>query len=579
MAKAFDRDGLRQFVAGGEKSPPPVFVGREGVISDIKAAALRAWTPGAAKQGEPGMTRILQGAPGSGKSSVLAELEARCAAAQAPGEPRIAVLNSADFDDMAGVYRRLAEAVNPEEADRLFEETWRGWSAGVSAQFIAGAEGRREGGSSQAAPPPTMSAFARWAAGWSRTAEAGARHWDYPLIVAIDEAQTLPAAPDSPASYFIRSIHNAAAGLPLTLVLAGLGDTADRAGEMGMTRGLVLHPIGSLTEAETGELMRGFCGRFGLDAAGRDAELEALAAPCEGWPRHLHFALQALGRQALAADGDPGGIDWDAVGREAAESRLRYYVQQQSPEMQASHLLVAAVMRDLGGGMATSGVDRLIEEHAADAPGYRLPVGTSSGEFRLRLVHQGALQRDDYGRYRCPIPSFRAFLVDAGRTPGRRLLHAASRGDGATALRALDDGADIGFRGKRGVTALHVAAGYGRAGMVRLLIGRGADPAAADDVGETPAGTALRFGKTECRPPDPGGGASHAGAGGLWAGLLNSAIQLPVTKVHAARLFIESASRATIPACAFGKARFRPRRTAQPSRRRSMNATDRVRQD
>ena len=515
VAKAFDRDGLQQFVSEDEGLPPPVFVGREGVIADIEAAARRVWTPGAARLGKPKATRVIQGAPGSGKSSILAELEAQFAAASAPGEPRIAVLNSADFDDMAGVYRRLAEAVNPEEADRLFEETWRGWSAGVSAQFVAGAEGRREGGSSQAAPPPpTMSAFARWAAGWSQTAEAGARRWDYPLIVAIDEAQTLPAAPDSPASYFLRSIHNAAAGLPLSLVLAGLGDTADRAGEMDMTRGLAVHAIGSLTAAETGELMRGFCSRFGLDASGRDAELEALAAPCEGWPRHLHFAVQALGRQALAADGDPGGIDWDAAGREAAESRLRYYVQQQSPEMQASHLLVAAVMRYLGGGMATSDVDRLIEEHAADAPGYRLPEGTSSGEFRLRLVHQGALQRGaDDGLYRCPIPSFRTFLIDAGRTPGRRLLHAASRGDGAMALRALDDGADIGFRGKRGLTALHVAAGYSRAGMVRPLIGRGADPAAADDVGETPAGTARRYDKEDCarlieeaRPtgPEPG---------------------------------------------------------------------------
>ena len=214
MAKAFDRDGLQQFVSEDEGLPPPVFVGREGVIADIEAAARRAWTPGAARLGKPKATRVIQGAPGSGKSSILAELEAQFAAASAPGEPRIAVLNSADFDDMAGVYRRLAEAVNPEEADRLFEETWRGWSAGVSAQFVAGAEGRREGGSSQAAPPPPpMSAFARWAAGWSRTAEAGARRWDYPLIVAIDEAQTLPAAPDSPASYFLRSIHNAAAGL------------------------------------------------------------------------------------------------------------------------------------------------------------------------------------------------------------------------------------------------------------------------------------------------------------------------------------------------------------------------------
>ena len=66
MAKALDEMGLREFVAAGEGSPPPVFVGREDVISDILAAAERAWTPEGSRHGEPKMTRILQGAPGSG---------------------------------------------------------------------------------------------------------------------------------------------------------------------------------------------------------------------------------------------------------------------------------------------------------------------------------------------------------------------------------------------------------------------------------------------------------------------------------------------------------------------------------
>ena len=62
MATAlFDGDRLRDFVAAGEKSPPPVFVGRTEAIADIEAAARRAWKPGASNQGEPGATRILQG--------------------------------------------------------------------------------------------------------------------------------------------------------------------------------------------------------------------------------------------------------------------------------------------------------------------------------------------------------------------------------------------------------------------------------------------------------------------------------------------------------------------------------------
>ncbi|MCY4463708.1 MAG: hypothetical protein OXC26_25435, partial [Albidovulum sp.] len=95
MATAlFDGDGLREFVAAGEKSPPPVFVGRTEAIADIEAAARRAWKPGASNQGEPGATRILQGAPGAGKSSILAEMEFRSLRAAAPGSPRVLVLSS-----------------------------------------------------------------------------------------------------------------------------------------------------------------------------------------------------------------------------------------------------------------------------------------------------------------------------------------------------------------------------------------------------------------------------------------------------------------------------------------------------
>ena len=83
MARAYDENGLRDFIAAGEKSPPPVFVGREDVISDILAAAKRAWRPGKGRHGEPGMTRIVHGAPGSGKSSVLGEMQSRCRGAPA----------------------------------------------------------------------------------------------------------------------------------------------------------------------------------------------------------------------------------------------------------------------------------------------------------------------------------------------------------------------------------------------------------------------------------------------------------------------------------------------------------------
>ena len=404
MATAlFDGDGLRGFVAAGEGSPPPVFVGRTEAIADIEAAARRAWKRGPASYGEPKATRILHGAPGAGKSSILAEMEFRSLRAAAPGSPRVLVLSSEQLtSDLPSALAAVSAAggMNRDEwskrAGRILHR--------ISAVGVFGLS--LELAQSGAKPPDNLFALAR---------AMPATAWNAPVIAAVDEAQNLPAGETMPTALFLQSIHNATSGLPLTLVLAGLGDTQDRAQEMGLTRGLKLYEVGRLSVEETDELMRGFCKRFGLRAEGSEPFLAELAAGAEGWPRHLHFALQALGEEALAADGDLGRVSWNSAAKRAAESRLRYYRAQQSREMKATDRLVAAVMRDLRDDMPLSVVVGLIEANAADAPGFRLADSTTPEAFFRRLVHQGALHEGADGRFHCPIPSFRSFLIEEGK--------------------------------------------------------------------------------------------------------------------------------------------------------------------
>ena len=503
MSRAFNENSLRDFIAAGEKSPPPVFVGREGVIADILSAAKRAWKPGDGRHGEPGMTRIILGAPGSGKSSVLAEIQSRCRNAPArPGMPRELILNSVELTDISAVLQRLAEAVNPAEADRLFRAERRGFRLDISARPAGnGGEAGWDRSSGKPAAEPTLAAFARWAAGWNSPGDTGRGKWDFPLIVAVDEAQRLPPDPHSAAAKFIQSVHDAASGLPLTLVLAGLGDTPGLAEKMGLARGLRLHPVGGLAKEETEELLWGFCDRFGIETAGAEDRLAALAVPCEGWPRHLHFALQAFGSAALEAGGVAARIGWDDVFAAAADSRRAYYRARQDADMELSGNLVGAVMLELDGHSSRKEIIRLIKRRVG--PGrtevdWSLPPGSDAHSFLEHLIHRGALQADEEGRFLCPIPSFRSFLIDEGMEPGAALLYAASRGDERRMERALAAGAGIEIRGRQGLTPLHVAAGCGRAGMVRLLLDRGADPSARDSGGRTPADTARRYGKEDC---------------------------------------------------------------------------------
>ena len=86
--------------------------------------------------------------------------------------------------------------------------------------------------------------------------------WTASVIVAIDEAQNLPAHPNTPTEILLRALHEGQTGLPLTLVLTGLGDTVDHAANMGLTRGLTIHMIEALETDDVTQLMTGFCARL-----------------------------------------------------------------------------------------------------------------------------------------------------------------------------------------------------------------------------------------------------------------------------------------------------------------------------
>ncbi len=407
MAKAFDEEGLCGFTAAGEGSPPPVFVGREDVISDILAAAERAWRPGADWHGEPKMTRIVQGAPGSGKSSVLAELQSRLLGMEAGADPRLLTVSSTRLTTEAGVADVLAAVA----AAALTEKKgWRAIGRDVFARIRREVDGVSVAGAGVTLRANDMPDPAALAA-LEKTLPGG--EWPRPVILAVDEAQNLPSDKHTPAGQLFRGIHEAAFGLPLTLVLAGLGDTPDVAGRMGLTRGLRQHPVGGLSAEDTEELLRGFCGRFGIKTAGAEDRLAALAAPCEGWPRHLHFALQAFGSAALEAGGDAARISWDGVLAAAAESRRAYYRAQQDADMELSGNLVGALMLGLDRHSSVIELASLIKRRAAPGQteaGWSLPPGVDAHSFLERLVHQGALQTDEDGRFHCArSPASEAF--------------------------------------------------------------------------------------------------------------------------------------------------------------------------
>ena len=118
---SFDRDGLAFFIGGSDKNPPPVFVGRQEVLEDVVRVAERAWTLRAT--GESGVTRIIQGAPGAGKSSILTKLEERLNGGWTKaGTPRILKLDYHVLFNPTGFLGLLAKMVNRRRAPNVLVE-------------------------------------------------------------------------------------------------------------------------------------------------------------------------------------------------------------------------------------------------------------------------------------------------------------------------------------------------------------------------------------------------------------------------------------------------------------------------
>ncbi len=357
---------------------------------------------------------IVQGAPGAGKSALFDELRDRALTRDHyPNQSRVVVVSNKDLlEGLPDVLELIGLAGG------LSSEKWRRMSSnialGVNLKILKAETSMSWTASDNSRPNNSLELRKRFPAD----------KWQGPVILCIDEAQRLPEKKYAPQTLFLQDIHDDRSSLPLSLVLGGLSDTADVVERMGLTR-VDVREIGALTTVpdmngyiETEDLMLSFCDHFGIERSGQTDRLMGLAAPCEGWPRHLHHALQSMGREVLRTDGDLAAVNWRRIHREAAESRLKYYRIQRDGKMRDSRILVARTMQGFHDGMVGSTVADLIQRAVEDRPGLRLPENMSPAGFRSHLVHRGVLHMDMDDRYHCPIPSFRSFLVRAGENGG-----------------------------------------------------------------------------------------------------------------------------------------------------------------
>lgn len=138
--------------------------------------------------------------------------------------------------------------------------------------------------------------------------------------------------------------------------------------------------------------------------------------------------------------------------------------------------------------------------NASDETALHLAAAWNEVAVVQRLLDCGASPQAFNFEGKTPIDVARGRgLTDLWQTMvGRQLVKAAQAGDEPGVHAALHDGALIDLKDPiTGDTALHVAARYGRSGVIRLLLQRGAARGVENDVGDTPLHTAARSGEAQ----------------------------------------------------------------------------------
>ena len=412
-----DLEGLKAFTRRSDRGRPLHFLGREQELSRIQAA-LRQVQKAGHDESAVGLTQLITAAPGAGKTALLRELGQRWGR-----EARIVRLKISMLEDPVTPYLEMAVQLAPEAAGQLNVTTTESDTLGVRYFLEAS---RHKGSQRKPEIPANMNAMARWLAqtGLAQAAsDAGQPDEGHgkPIVLLVDEIQNL--AKLSNPSALLRDVHEGVEGLPVLMVLAGLGDSGKVLREYGISRfDRKAHlPLGSLAPGAARDAVRKFLDHFrvrGQDEQ-RAAWIEAIARDSCGWPQHLVSGLDGAAEALVEGQGDIGHASIAAAREAAAKLRREYYVRQAEPFAGMPEVLSAvftAMPREQGSGATPAELAKGIRQAYQSNP--RLEQWMKEGDVFDGLLHQGLIQDFGEGLYRCPIPSLRNYIEEVCASHG-----------------------------------------------------------------------------------------------------------------------------------------------------------------
>ena len=263
------------------------FAGRDEEIRRFDAAVREAG------RSEQAVFRVYQGAPGSGKTSLMARL--RAIRSDEVLFVNVAKKHLADDGALAGRVRDAAGST----ATKIVSTALKSIGSTLRMQPAGDAPG---------------------GAVEDKTVEKSR------IVLLMDEAQRI----DETVQDVLVNLHTIGLGVPAVFLFSGLGHTADRLGNLdGLSRpgDNAIVNVGEMGRDECGESTRMMLEELRVVGTGDEREgLAEMAAKLSfNWPQHLHCAQMAVCRELLRTDGVMREVDADAIRSESDRRRGDYY--------------------------------------------------------------------------------------------------------------------------------------------------------------------------------------------------------------------------------------------------------------
>ena len=418
------KTALREYDRRRDRASPPVFVGRASELAFLHDAVATA------QSGAEGITAVVQGVPGVGKSALCWQFEKELRSALGDDKPVVVVSKDCDFFDRPplSMVKELAADV-PVRMDLLrrlpgFEKTddhvrrANGFATALlkrGSSFDLAMQAMNLDQSSSLGTALDTFAENTWPA-------------DITLILTVDEMQNMEDTPHVRRN--LQAIHSKRFDTNIAIIGFGLQDATSTLHRLGLSRlgADQVRTLGCIDEADAARLVDETFDYLGL-AAEQDDWLEYvrhLGFGVEDWknwrraakeiileesvnfPHHLVNGIRAVCRIILEGQLRPGRPEPSALRGQCQDSKKEYYAARLAPF--ANHTLaLAAALRKANDANEVDTAIVLDALEESDNNGRR--IGANKAKAVLDgLLDRGLMKRRGTSMVAVEVPSMTAYL-------------------------------------------------------------------------------------------------------------------------------------------------------------------------